>query len=109
MSKLFFDKHVSLEKVEKYVNQITQSLEEKEEIWQILDEVVHHKVLHCILNELDAKHHEEFIIKLHSAPHDESLLDYLADKIQKDIGTFLRAEIESLEHEILKDLSRDTK
>lgn len=104
MSKVFFDKHVSLAKLERYIKKVTGSSDEKHELWQIVDEMVHHRVFHCILNELDAKHHEEFLVKLESAPHDESILEYLTEKIKKDVSTFIKTEIKSLEEEIIRDI-----
>jgi len=104
MSKLFFDKYISLSKLEKTFSQLEATLEEKHELWQLVDEIIHHRVLNCILTELPKKNHEEFLVKLHSAPHSEDLLVYLKEKIVKDIDTFLSMEIKSIENEILKDL-----
>lgn len=104
MSKVFFDKYVSLAKLERYIRKVTNSNDEKQELWRIVDEMVHHRVLHCVLNELKPEYHEEFLVKLESGPHDESLLDYLTQKIKKDISTFIRLEIKSLENEVLKEI-----
>lgn len=110
MSKLFFDKLVDFKKLEKKISSIITTSDEKHEYWQIVDELIHHRVLHCVLNELDEKHHEEFLVKLHEAPHDEGLIDYLTSKITKDVREFLRLEIQSVNHEVLADIrARDGK
>lgn len=106
MSKLFFDKYISLKKVEKYIAQVSDSIEEKQELWSLIDEIVHHRVLHCMLDELPKKHHKKFLMKLYDAPHDEDILNFLQEKISKDVKSFIELEIESIEHEILKDLQK---
>lgn len=109
MSKLFYDKLASLNKLEKYINKVADDFEERHELWHIVDEVIHHKVLHCVLDELPEKHHEEFLVKLYEAPHDEGLLDYLTEKIKKDAKEFIQREIASVSHEILKDIKNHHK
>ncbi|QQS38864.1 hypothetical protein IPM62_05810 [Candidatus Woesebacteria bacterium] len=104
MSKLFYDKLFSFNKIEKKLNKLVRDTQEKQEYWIVIDEIVHHKVLHCILDELDEKHHEEFLVRLESGPHDEGLLEFLSDKIKKDASEFLKKEIQSISREILADL-----
>lgn len=104
MAKLFYDKLVSLEKLERKISEVVSSSEEREELWHLVDELLHHKVIHCILDKLDKKHHKEFVIKLHSKPHSEGLLDYLAKKIKIDIEGFIKAEVKSIESEIISDI-----
>ena len=109
MSKLFFDKIVSLEKLEREVAKIANSPEEKEKLWNLVDELVHHRVLDVVLDKLDHKHHEEFLVKLHHAPHDEHIIEYLEEKIKLDIKEFIRQETLSLAHEILEDIEDKSK
>ena len=109
MSKIFFDKLVSVKQVEKYIAKLTETVEERHELWQLVDEIVHHRVLHCVLNELPKKHHKEFLVKLYEAPHDEDLLAYSQKKITKDISEFIKLEVQSIENEILKDLQTSRK
>ncbi len=106
MSKVFFDKYISVKKLEKYISLVATSLEEKEELWQLVDEILHHRILHCMLDELPKKHHKKFLLKLYDAPHDENILQFLQQKISKDIKSFIELEVESIEHEILKDLQK---
>lgn len=106
MSKLYYDKLVNLKKLERKIAKVATSPEEKQELWLLVDELVHHRVLGCVLEKLDKKHHEEFLVKLYHAPHDEGLLDYLKKKIKIDVEEFIKAEIESLHQEILVEIKK---
>ena len=104
MSKLFFDQLVVLDDVDGEIKKIAKSKEEKEELWQLVDEMVHHRVLGCVLDALPRKHHEEFLEKFHKAPHDESLLDYLREKVGNNIDELIRQEIGDLAFELLEEI-----
>src|SRR4030066_1230028 len=104
MSKIFYDKIIVLEGIEKEINSRTQTKEEKDELWRIVDEIVHHKVFGCIMDNLPEKYHQEFIEKFNEAPHDESLFDYLKEKIGKNMEELIKLEIGDLAFEILQDV-----
>ena len=108
MSKIYYDRIIILSDVEREINSIAKSAEEKDELWEIVDEIVHHKVLGCILDKLPISHHEEFLDKFHKAPFDESLFDYLKEKIGENIEELIRQEMGDLAFEILKEI-RSTK
>ena len=105
MTKIFYDHLISLDKVEKVIKKVAQSSEEREELWQTVDEIVHHRVLGCIFDNLPEVHHQEFLEKFHAAPHEDSLLDYLKDKIGENIEGLIRQEIGNLTYEILEDIA----
>src|SRR3989304_4293940 len=96
MSKLFFDHLVSLEDLEKEIKKVATSKEEKEELWGLVDEIMHHKVMGCILNKLPRDNHEEFLEMFHKHPHDEDLIDYLQEKIGENIEELIKGEIGNL-------------
>lgn len=104
MSKLFFDHLIVLEEVEAEIKNVAQTREERDELWQLVDETVHHKVLDTILDKLHHSYHEEFLEKFHKAPYDEALLDYLKEKIGENIEEIIRNEIGTLAFELLEDL-----
>lgn len=104
MSKLFFDQLVILDDVDGEIKKIAKSKEEKEELWQLVDEMVHHRVLGCVLDALPRRHHEEFLEKFHQAPHDESLMDYLREKVGNNIDELIRQEIGDLAFELLEEI-----
>ncbi len=107
MSKLFFDHLIVLEEVNVFINKTAQNQEEKEELWGLVDEIIHHKVFDVILGKLPRKHHEEFLEKFHASPHDESLIDYLKEKIGQNIEELIKQEIGSLGEEILKEIKNE--
>jgi hypothetical protein len=104
MSHLFFDHLVDLKEVEKKIKTVAQTPEEKEELWQIVDELVHHQVLGCIFDHLPQEHHEEFLELFHAKPFDGNLLEFLKNKIKDDIETLIRTEIQNLQTEILEEI-----
>ncbi len=104
MSKLFFDHLVSLEEVEKEIKKVSASKEEKEELWQLVDEIMHHKVMGCILDKLPRDNHEEFLEMFHKHPHDEGLIDYLKEKIGENVEELIKEEIGTLAFEILNEI-----
>lgn len=109
MSKVFFDHLVDFGKIEKRIKKIAQTQEEREELYHLIDDILHHRVLGCIFEELPEKDHKEFVSKLKSHPHDKGLLDYLQGKISRDIREFLKFEIHSLATELLELIASSTK
>ncbi len=106
MSKLFFDHLVELKEIEKQIKKVAKSQEEKEELWGLVDEMVHHKVMGCILDKLPKDNHEEFLGLFHKSPHDgELIFAYLRKKIGDNIEELIRQEIGDLSTDILKDIS----
>lgn len=93
MSKVFYDKHVNLEHIEKEIDKLTDDKEERQELHRIVDEYVHHKMLGCILGKLPKDHHEDFLHKFTEAPHDDRLWDYLKERIEGDVEQFVRDEV----------------
>ncbi len=109
MTNIFYDKLIVLDDVEKELDELAQTQEEKEELWGIVDELVHHKVLGCILDTLPRENHEEFLDKFHKAPYDEGLMEYLKEKIGKNAEELIRQEIGNLAYEILQEIKSSKK
>lgn len=104
MSKVFYDNLIILEEVESHIKDSAKTQEEREELWKIVDEIVHHRVLHCLLDHLPHNHHEDFLEKFHECPYDEALLDFLNEKIEGDVEKVIKKEIKGLEKEILEEI-----
>lgn len=105
MSKLFYDHLVVFEDLEKQIDKVASSKEEKDELWEMVDGLVHHKALDTILSKLPLSLHEEFLDKFHSHPHDEAILDYLKDKVGGAIEDILRQELGNLAFEIIEEIA----
>lgn len=106
MSKIFYDNIISLDKLEKQVKKISSSIEEKEEIWGLVDGLVHQRVIAGILDNLDVRYHDEFLVRLYNRPHDDGILKYLQKKITIDIEEFIKAEALNVMEEIIKDIKK---
>ncbi len=106
MSKLFFDHLVELKKIDSEIKKAAKTSEEREELWGLVDEIIHHKVLGCILDKLPNEHHHEFLEIYHKSPHDEEILfGYLKEKTGDDIERIIKEEIGSLSAELLEEIS----
>jgi transcriptional regulator of NAD metabolism len=104
MSKLFFDHLINLDDVEIEIKKVTKTQEEREELWQIVDEIIQHRILGCILDNLPEKYHEEFLEKFHDAPYDLGILAFLVEKIGENIEEIIKQEIGGLVYELLVEI-----
>jgi len=106
MSKIFYDKLIVFEEIEAEINKVSKSKEEKNELWQIVDEMIHHKVFDLLLSKLPRIQHQEFMDKFLAAPHDEALFTYLNARIGEDVEKLIQKELDSLAKDILKEMKR---
>ena len=77
MSKIFFDDLIILDEVESEIKNFTDSDDTRYELWNVIDEIIHHRVFDCIFHHLPDEHHHDFLDKFHEAPHDFSLIEFL--------------------------------
>ena len=106
MSKLFYDHLIVLTQVEAEIKKTAETPEEKEELWKLVDEIIHHRVMEKVLDKLPRAHHEDFLTRFHEAPHDESLIGYLTQQIGENVEELIRREIGELAYELIKELRR---
>jgi hypothetical protein len=105
MSKLFFDNLIEFKEIDKQIKKAVKDSGEREEIWLLIDEIIHHKVMGCILGKLPRVHHEEFLDIFHKSPHDEELIfKYLRAKIGDNIESLIKQEIGDLSTDLLKEI-----
>ncbi len=102
MSRIFYDHLLDLSEVEKELKKHVKDPDERAELYHLIDEIVHHRVVGCILEKLPEHHHKEFLTKLTDHPHDTSILTYLAQRMSQDVEHFIRAEAYSLGSELLQ-------
>lgn len=101
MSILFFDKLIILNRVERKIKKISSSNEEKLEFFQLVEEIIHHKILGCCLDNLPKNCHIEFLEKYHNAPYDKNLFKYLDEKTKKNMKKNIKDEIKKLTKDLL--------
>ena len=68
MSKIFYDHLIILEEIKVYISRVSSSQEEKEELWNLVDEIVHHRIFSMVLDKLPKEHHDNFMNKFYKAP-----------------------------------------
>jgi hypothetical protein len=104
MSKLFYDNLIVLEELDHHIRHAAESAEEKEELWNIVDEIIHHRVIGCVLDKLPEEDHYEFLDKFHKIPHDEELFNYINMRIDEDIEDAIKNEIADIKEELLGEI-----
>ncbi len=109
MSRLFYDNFIKLKRLDKKIKHITKTQDEKEELWVLIDELIHYRVLGCILDKLSKNSHEEFLSRFYLAPYDEDLIDFLNKMVKEDIVKIIKKEIKLLEDELIKDIKKKLK
>jgi len=107
MSKIFYDRLIVLEDFEKELKKKTSSKEEEFELWNLVDDILGHKVIDMILEKLPLKYHGEFIEKFVDAPFDEAIFDFLKEKIGENIEELVKEEIGDLAYNLLEDINED--
>ena len=107
MSRIFYDRLIVLENFGKEVKKRTSSKEEEFEIWNLVDDIVGHKIINMILEKLPIKDHSEFIEKFLDAPFDETLLDFLKERIEDNIEEVIKQEIGDLAYGLLEDIREE--
>ncbi len=106
MSILFYDHLVIIKDLDKKIKKHTSSNEEMQELWFYVEELIHHRVLDCCLDNLPQEHHHEFLEMFHNRPHDTGLLGYLNERIGKDVEKLIKEEIKKLSKELQFDLAK---
>ena len=107
MSKVFYDHLIELDDLRSEIDVYTSSLEEKEELWQLVDEIIHHRILHLILDNLDHKDHTEFIEFYHKCPHDEVIVVFIKERIGDKYEEIIKNEAKKISDEIMKEIGED--
>lgn len=106
MSKIFYDHLLIFENFEVEIKKAVPEIELREELWAVVDEMIHHRVITTILKVLPNQHHEEFLAEFTKRPHDERLLGYLTDKSGQDAEVLIKKELADLLNEIISDLKK---
>lgn len=101
MSILYYDRLLVLSGLDKKIKKMSASSEERQELWQMVEEIIHHKVLGCCLTHLPEEHHHEFIEMVHNSPYDQKILKYLDEKTKKDMKKIIKDEIKVLTKNLL--------
>jgi hypothetical protein len=107
MSSLFFDQLINLDKITKTIKKVSSTKEEEIELWGVVDEIVHHQVLGCILENLPKKHHRQFLDMFNQNPSDEQILVFLQKNTKTNISSAIKRVIDTFCLEIIGGLEND--
>ena len=102
MSRIFYDHLTMFEKIAPKVGMHMSSPIERGEIWHIIDELTHHRVVHLILEKLPLEHHEKFLQKFAKAPYDNRIVHFLEEHLGDDIQQVIASDLALFEEEILQ-------
>ncbi len=103
MSKIFYDQFIDLGDLKSKIDRISQSGEEKEELWHLVDEYVHHRILGCIFDNLPRKYHDEFMKRFYDEPFNDGLIEFLNAKMGMNFEKVVREEVDRIKKELLKE------
>ena len=106
MSKIFYDHLSDMSHIEKRIKKFAKTEGERHELFKLVDDIMHHKVMTKVLDELPSEHHPEFLDKFSKHPHDHRLLEYLGAKIAGDVVALIKAEINFVAEEIIHILDQ---
>lgn len=106
MSILFFDQLTDFEEVELTIKRKATSKEEKEELWNLVEGIVNHKIFEKILDKLPETNHEEFLVLFHKCPYNQvAIFRYLDNKVGRDIEKELENDLKSISSDVLRELT----
>lgn len=100
MGNIFFDNLIEIEQVKIYIDRVTQTHDEKEDLWMLVDEYINRKIVSAILSELDETSQEEFLSMFLSKPYDNSIKDYLNSKLENPLEYLIGLNIENIVKEL---------
>lgn len=109
MSKLFYDHLLDLNDLEALIKKNVKDQDARQEIYRLIDEIVHHRVIGCILQRLPSEHHKDFINHVASRAHDEGILEFVRERVSEDVEEFIKQEVYMVGREILDMFGEELK
>ena len=104
MTKVFYDHLLIIEEVIAVFELHAIKGNERKELLQVIDKTMHHEILDTILTHLPRRHHEEFLLRFHSSPHDMSLMTYLNERAGIDVEKEILKAANSIKKTLIKEI-----
>ncbi len=104
MKKIFYDHLIVIEEINAIFDLHGIPPAEQKELIEIIDKTMHHEILGAILTHLPREHHEEFLIRFHSSPHDASLMTFLAERTSIDIEKEIFKAANAVKKKVIKEI-----
>lgn len=102
----FYDHLVLIEEIASELNAYDLPDEERAEILGLIHHTAHQHILNVILNHLPQEHHENFLTKFQTTPHDPELLAFLKREIKTDIESEITIQAARIKKEILAEIKK---
>lgn len=106
MTVIFYDRLIILEGLDKKLKKLVSNNDELNELRTNIEELIHHRIMGCVLTKLPPHHHQEFLEEFHKSPHDEKLFEYLKEKMEDDVEKIIKLEVNKLHKELLSELKK---
>ena len=103
MATLFYDHLIDWHRLEEVLRTIDLESEEREEVWEHTEHILHTEIFIVLVTHLPVAKHEEFVQLFHAAPHAETHLEFLK-KHGADIEEKVRRKSSEIIDEVLKEL-----
>ena len=100
MGRIFFDNLIEIEQVEIYIDRVVETHEEKEDLWELVDEYINRKIVSSILSQLDENSQEEFLSMFLTKPYDSGIKDYLDSKLDDPLEYLIGLSTENIVKEL---------
>ncbi len=107
--KVFYDHIIIIDDIITEIEVMDFEESEKQEIYSLVDSIIHHRVLEHILDMLDIVHHDEFLTRFYAQPDDMRHLVFLEKKTNKDMVSELHKLSEALKKELRRDIKKHKK
>lgn len=104
--KYFYHSLIPIEDVTSLIDAHDLEKEEKEELLNLIDQIIHHHTLSVIFKHLPKNKHDAFLTAFRATPHDKQLLDFLKIEIKTDIELAIRTQAEKIKKEILLEIKK---
>jgi hypothetical protein len=108
MSQLFYDSFITLKEIERAINNIDLSNEEKQELWHLIDQLTHQRIMHTLLHHLPHQHHQHLLLLIKEKPHDTTIIEFVKENSEHDIEARLQKESENIVQELLELLNHSS-
>jgi hypothetical protein len=100
MSRIFFDELIEVDEIKMYLDNVVSSFEEKEDLWNLVDEFINRKIIYTILEALNDEYHDEFMTMFLEKPYSNEIVNYLNAKLNLSLEELIQRRHD----EIINDL-----
>jgi len=109
MSRLFYDHLIEIKSIRFHIDRLSESYEEKTDIWNLIDEYVNNRILCLILDELEDEYHDEFLNMFLDRPYDGDIVTYLNERLRTPLESIIESNLPYMTSELMEVLEINVK